>query len=45
MLGRGLRGPKMGGSETCLLIDIKDNLTKYNEHLAFSYFNNYWGGR
>lgn len=45
MLGRGLRGPKMGGNETCLLIDIKDNLTKYNEHLAFSYFNNYWGGR
>lgn len=45
MLGRGLRGPKMGGNETCLLIDVKDNLTKYDENLAFSYFNNYWGGR
>lgn len=45
MLGRGLRGPKMGGNETCLLIDIKDNLSKYDENLAFSYFNNYWGGR
>lgn len=45
MLGRGLRGPQMGGNDTCLLVDIKDNLTKYNENLAFSYFNNYWGGK
>ena len=42
MLGRGLRGPQMGGNEECLLIDIKDNLQKYNESLAFSHFNNYW---
>jgi superfamily II DNA or RNA helicase len=42
MLGRGLRGPQMGGNEECLLIDIKDNLEKYNENLAFSHFNNYW---
>ncbi len=42
MLGRGLRGPQMGGNEECLLIDIKDNLEKYNESLAFSHFNNYW---
>lgn len=42
MLGRGLRGPQMGGNEECLLIDVKDNLKKYDEHLAFSHFNNYW---
>jgi len=42
MLGRGLRGPQMGGNEKCLLIDVKDNLEKYNEKLAFSHFNNYW---
>lgn len=42
MLGRGLRGPQMGGGEVCLLIDVKDNLNQYNEHLAFSHFNNYW---
>lgn len=43
MLGRGLRGPKMGGNEECLLIDVKDNLKKYNdENFAFSYFNEYW---
>ena len=42
MLGRGLRGPQMGGNEECLLIDIKDNLDKYNEKLAFGHFDNYW---
>lgn len=43
MLGRGLRGPKMGGNDECLLIDIEDNLERYNsESLAFKYFNNYW---
>ena len=45
MIGRGLRGPQMGGNEECLLIDIKDNLGKYNENMAFSHFNSYWGGR
>lgn len=43
MIGRGLRGPQMGGNETCLLVDVKDNLKQYNENMAFSYFNNYWG--
>lgn len=42
MLGRGLRGPQMGGNAECLLIDIKDNLRQYNENMAFSHFDNYW---
>ncbi|MDP4146982.1 MAG: DEAD/DEAH box helicase family protein [Bacillota bacterium] len=42
MLGRGLRGPKMGGYEECLLVDIEDNLNKFNESMAFSYFDSYW---
>ena len=42
MIGRGLRGPQMGGGETCLLIDVKDNLQAYNENEAFSHFNSYW---
>lgn len=42
MIGRGLRGPQMGGNESCLLIDVKDNLMQYNENMAFSHFNNYW---
>ena len=43
MIGRGLRGPQMGGNETCLLVDVKDNLKQYDENMAFSHFNNYWG--
>lgn len=42
MLGRGLRGPKMGGNEECLLIDIKDNLGKYDAEMAFNHFDTYW---
>jgi len=42
MLGRGLRGPQMGGNEECLLIDVKDNLEKYNAEMAFGHFDNYW---
>ena len=43
MLGRGLRGKKMGGNEECLLIDVVDNLSKFNdENFAFNYFSVYW---
>lgn len=43
MLGRGLRGPMMGGNEECLLVDIEDNLQAFNNEAAFSHFNDYWG--
>lgn len=43
MIGRGLRGKKMGGKSECLLIDIEDNLKQYrNETVAYEYFDNYW---
>ena len=42
MLGRGLRGPLMGGNETCLLIDIEDNIKSFNNERAFSHFDDYW---
>ena len=42
MIGRGLRGPMMGGNEECLLIDVRDNITSYDVNLAFSHFNDYW---
>lgn len=42
MLGRGLRGPLMGGNEECLLIDIDDNLSAFDNELAFVHFNDYW---
>lgn len=42
MLGRGLRGPMMGGQEECLLVDIRDNLNSFDNEKAFSYFDSYW---
>ena len=43
MLGRGIRGKKMGGNKECLLVDLKDNLIGFpDERLAFSYYNNSW---
>lgn len=42
MLGRGLRGPMMGGNKECLLIDIKDNLGRFDANMAFNHFDTYW---
>lgn len=42
MLGRGLRGPMMGGNAECLLVDIKDNLGRYDAEMAFGHFDTYW---
>jgi len=43
ILGRALRGPKMGGQKECAVIDIKDNFTRVpGIEFAFSYFKNYW---
>ena len=42
MIGRGLRGPKMGGNSECLLIDVKENLEAYNVNDAFKHFDDYW---
>ena len=40
MIGRGIRGLKMGGNERCLLVDLEDNLKGYpNESKAFNYFD------
>lgn len=42
MIGRGLRGPKMGGNDRCLLIDVKENILSFNENKAFRHFDKYW---
>ena len=43
MIGRGLRGPKVGGNKECILVDIKDNIQGLpNERRTFTmYRNNY----
>jgi superfamily II DNA or RNA helicase len=43
MVGRGLRGPKMGGTNTCKIIDIKDNFEEFNSvHNAFRFYDDFW---
>ena len=45
MIGRGLRGPKNGGKETCLILDVADNITNYDKKLAFTGFEYLWSRR
>lgn len=42
MVGRGLRGPKNGGKDTCLILDVKDNITNFDSNLAFTEFEYLW---
>ncbi|WP_418606678.1 DEAD/DEAH box helicase family protein [Georgenia sp. SUBG003] len=42
MIGRGLRGPKNGGSELVDIINVADNVNEYGEQLAFSHFDYLW---
>jgi len=43
MVGRGLRGPRMGGTETCNLIDIIDNYSNFGGvEEVYTYFEDYW---
>jgi len=42
MVGRGLRGPKNGGSEEVLIVNVADNITNYGEQLAFRHFDHLW---
>ena len=43
MIGRGLRGKEVGGTEEILLIDVDDNFNNMpNVFKAFTYFNNFF---
>ena len=42
MIGRGLRGPKNGGSERCLVINVQDNIDNFNKQLAFADLDWLW---
>ena len=39
MIGRGLRGPKNGGSEDVLIVNVRDNIEAFGTQLAFTHFN------
>jgi superfamily II DNA or RNA helicase len=44
MIGRGLRGPLNGGTPSCLLVNVADNVLQYGEQLAFHDFDYLWSG-
>ena len=42
IIGRGLRGPKFGGTEGCKIIDFADNITSLGPPLAYTRFQDFW---
>jgi DNA repair protein RadD len=44
MVGRGMRGPAVGGTPTFRLIDVVDNIIDYSGDLdeVYDYFSEYW---
>ena len=42
MIGRGLRGPRNGGSEQVRIVNVRDNLQQYGDRLAFYDFEHLW---
>lgn len=42
MVGRGLRGPKFGGTESCKIVDFSRNIIVHGKPLAFARFTDEW---
>ena len=42
VVGRGLRGPANGGTDSCLIVNVADNIEQYGTELAFLEFENLW---
>jgi superfamily II DNA or RNA helicase len=42
VVGRGLRGPANGGTDSCLIVNVEDNLLQYGSELAFRQFEHLW---
>ncbi|WP_174526739.1 DEAD/DEAH box helicase [Micromonospora maritima] len=42
MAGRGLRGPKNGGKEECLIVDMADNFGDLTKMLGYREYENLW---
>jgi len=46
MVGRGLRGEKNGGTTTCRVVTVLDNIIEYSDRLAYhTYFTPYFRSR
>lgn len=42
IIGRGLRGPRFGGTEECTIIDFADNISNLGKSLAYARFSEFW---
>ena len=43
MIGRGLRGPLIGGTEFCKMIDVRDNIGEFGDaDTVYEIFEDYW---
>ena len=43
MIGRGLRGKKVGGKAKCTLVDVKDNILGFGDQSdVYEHFRGYW---
>lgn len=45
MIGRGMRGPRFGGTKECLVVDVNDNLVHFDGNLltvASQQYAEYW---
>lgn len=42
MVGRGMRGPKMGGTDWCEIVDFTSNFGKFQEPQAWEFFWDEW---
>lgn len=42
MAGRGLRGPKNGGKEECVIVDVADNFGAVNDFLGYREYEDLW---
>ncbi|WP_435280776.1 DEAD/DEAH box helicase [Streptomyces koelreuteriae] len=42
MIGRGLRGRRNGGKDSCLILNVSDNIENFDTQLAFTQFEHLW---
>ena len=42
MIGRGMRGPLNGGTEECLVVDLQDNIARFQGQMAYQRMREVW---
>jgi superfamily II DNA or RNA helicase len=43
MIGRGLRGPEVGGTDHCKIVDVRDNIEGFSDqNSVYAFFADYW---